>query len=612
MEGRGCSAIMRAMQTDRIRNFSIIAHIDHGKSTLADRLLLKTGRVTERQFRVQMLDDMDIERERGITIKASAVALEYIRPDGTWLLNLIDTPGHVDFTYEVSRSLKACEGAVLLVDATQGVEAQTVANAFLAIEFGVEIIPVVNKVDLATARVDDTLDQIVSLLGCRREDILQVSAKTGEGVPALLDAIIERVPAPIGDPAKTLRALVFDSHYDDYRGVVVYVRVIDGTLKAGEKVKMIRTGGIHTVDEVGRYEPSAMPVKLLSAGEVGYILASIKDIREVNVGDTVTAAGAEGVEPLPGYKEPKPMVFCGLYPDNETDFSALREALDRLALNDSSFQYQPITSAAMGFGFHCGFLGLLHMEIIQERLLREHNIAAVQTAPTVTYEVETTDGKVVYVNNPSDMPDQTRVKTLREPVVRTQFILPATDIGAVTRLAQERRGHFVRTEYLSATRVILVYDMPLAEIVYDFFDLLKGATRGFGSMDYEFKAFQESDLVRMEILVNGEPVDALSTIVHREESQRRGRKYLSVLRKEIPRHMFQIPLQAAIGGKIIARENISAMAKNVTAKCYGGDVTRKRKLLEKQKKGKKRMRTIGRVDVPQSAFLAVLQARKDD
>ena len=606
------------MPLELTRNFSIIAHIDHGKSTLADRLLLKCGAITEREFHNQMLDDMDLERERGITIKASAVSLDYTHPaDGkTYMLNLIDTPGHVDFNYEVSRSLAACEGALLLVDATQGVEAQTVANALLATEHNLDIVPILNKIDLASAQIDASAAEVEQILGLQQESCILASGKMGIGVDEILDAVVNRISPPKGVEAGPLRALIFDCKYDDYKGVITYVRIVDGQMKRGDKIRMHHSGKSFEIAEIGRFRPKPAPCDLLSAGDVGYMTATLKDIHEVKVGDTIESAHVlkGSVTPLPGYKEPKPMVFCGLFPANANSFESLKRALDKLALNDSAFIYQAENSDALGFGFRCGFLGLLHMEIVQERLEREFNIELVQTAPNVTYEIETNDGTKSLITSPSKAPDPSTVKCYREPVAQVQIIVPVEHIGAVMKLAEDRRGKFVRQDYVGSKRCIIDYELPLAEIVFDFYDKLKSATKGYGTMDYHFSGYQEAKLAKVDILVHGTPVDALSMICHRDSAESRARKTLIRLRKQIPRHLFVIALQAAIGGKIIARENISATAKDVTSKCYGGDITRKRKLLEKQKEGKKKMRSrnIGAVEVPQEAFLAVLDSRDDD
>ncbi len=593
------------------RNFCIIAHIDHGKSTLADRFLLLTGAITEREFREQFLDDMDLERERGITIKASAVTMRYERPEGVYALNLIDTPGHVDFSYEVSRALLACEGAVLLVDAAQGVEAQTVANAYLAAEHDLAIVPVVNKIDLPHAQIDETCVEMEHMFGVGADEILKVSAKEGTGTKDVLDAVVERVPPPSGDEGRPLRALVFDCVYDDYKGVVIYVRLVDGTLARGQKIRLAASGKVYTADEVGRFRPRMTPEGELRAGDVGYLTASVKSIHDVQAGDTVFLASDRELRALPGYKEPKPMVFCGLFPAQDTELSSLRKAMERLSLNDASFVHRPGKSEALGLGFRCGFLGLLHMEIVQERLERESGVEVVQTAPNVTFQVKKKDGETVEVSNPAEVPDAGAIDEFREPVVRLQLVVPVQFIGPIMKLCDERRARYIRTEYLSQKRVIIEFDCPLMEIVYDFYDKLKSATRGHGTMDYEFLGYFASDLVKLDVLVNGRKVDALSTVCHRSIAERRGRAYVRRLKKEIPRHLFQIPLQAAIGGRIVARENISALKKDVTAKCYGGDVTRKRKLIEKQKAGKKRMKSVGQVSIPQEAFLAILRAKEE-
>ncbi len=605
---------MRSTMKERIRNFCIVAHIDHGKSTLADRLLLRTGTISEREFRNQVLDDMDLERERGITIKASAVTMPYSRSDGQYTLNLIDTPGHVDFSYEVSRALAACEGALLVVDASQGVEAQTVANAVKAIDAGLDIIPIINKIDLPSARIDIALQEMEQVLGLRPEECLRVSAKEGTGVDELLEAVINRIRPPAGDENAPLRALIFDSKYDDYKGVIVYIRVVDGAIRRGDMIRMHHSGKTYEVAEVGRFQPSPVQREGLATGEVGYLAAAIKDVREVKIGDTIVSERADPrtVAPLPGYKEAKPMVFCGLYPANNVEFEPLKRALEKLSLNDSSFTFQPENSQALGFGFRCGFLGMLHMDIIRERLEREFNLELVQTAPTVTYQIVMTDGSLKEAHSAGEIPDASRIKEIREPIVRLQLIVPAENIGAVIKLCEDRRGKFISQEWLGRNRVMLSYSMPLAEMVFDFFDRLKSLTRGHGTMDYTLEGFHAEDLVKVDILVAGQIADALSLVCHRSEAEKRGRKILLRLRKEIPRHLFQIALQAAIGGKIVARENISPLAKNVLSKCYGGDITRKRKLLEKQKEGKKRMKSIGQVEVPQEAFLAVLQAREDE
>ena len=595
------------MRLDHLRNFCIIAHVDHGKSTLADRLLLRTGVVTERQFRNQLLDSMDLERERGITIKASAVQMPW---EGL-TINLIDTPGHVDFNYEVSRALHACEGALLLVDAAQGVEAQTVANAYLAVEAGLEIIPVLNKIDLPGARPDEAWEQISSGLGIETEEVLTVSAKTGEGVDDILQAIVDQVPPPEGDPDAPVRALIYDAAYDDYRGVVTYVRVIDGELKKGMKIKFLSNGREYDVTEVGAFKPRMEKGDRIEAGSVGYCCASLKTLAHVKIGDTIAPAKNTTVIPIPGFEDPKPLVFCGIYPASTQDFEELRRAMEKLQLNDVSFTFHPESSEALGYGFRCGFLGLLHMEVIQERLERESGVEIIQTAPNVTYEVKTTDGVVTRVERPAELPDPAAIDELREPMVRASMITPPEAIGALMTLVNDRRGSFVKQEYLSPTRTILTCDIPLSEMVFDFYDLMKSATRGYGTMDYELLGFDKADLVRLRIVVSGTDVDALSVICHRAISVRRGREIIRALQKTIPKQMFEVALQAAIGGKVIARETIRALRKNVTAKCYGGDVTRKRKLLEKQKAGKKRMRNVGNVSIPQEAFLSVLGRREE-
>ncbi|NJN14168.1 MAG: elongation factor 4 [Planctomycetes bacterium] len=595
------------MRLEHIRNFCIIAHVDHGKSTLADRLLLKTGVVTEREFRDQVLDDMDIERERGITIKASAVQMHW---KGV-TLNLIDTPGHVDFSYEVSRALHACEGALLLVDAAQGVEAQTVANAYLAVEVGLEVVPVLNKIDLPGALPEEVAEQLERGLGFDAKGILNVSAKTGAGVDEILEAVIARFPPPEGDPDGPLRALIYDAEYDDYRGVIVYVRLLDGRMKRGMRIQFLSTGAEHEVTEVGVFAPRMKQVPELEAGGVGYLVANLKTLDNVKVGDTIAPAKSKVVEPIPGFRDPKPLVFCGIYPASSQDFDELRKAIEKLHLNDASFTFHPESSAALGFGFRCGFLGLLHMEVVQERLERDSGVDIIQTAPNVTYEIVTTDGEVTIIERPAELPDPGRILEFREPVVRASIITPPDSIGTIMTLATERRGRFVGQEYLGQTRVILTFDVPLAEMVFDFYDLIKSATRGYGTLDYEMRGFFEADLVCLGVLVAGNDVDALSVICHRSVAQRRGREILTSLQKSIPRQLYEVALQATIGGKIIARESIRALRKNVTAKCYGGDVSRKRKLLEKQKEGKKRMRQVGNISIPQEAFLSVLGKRDD-
>jgi GTP-binding protein LepA len=592
----------------RIRNYAIIAHIDHGKSTLADQFLLKTGAISERDFRNQMLDDMDLERERGITIQMHPVTIYHKHGGQTCELNLIDTPGHVDFNYEVSRSLAACEGVILLVDATQGVQAQTVANAYLAMEHDLTIVPVLNKIDMPAARPDEVIAEMQSALGVEPAEVLRASAKMGIGIDEVLQAIVERIPPPAGDPAAPLQALVYNSHFDTYKGVVVYVRIKEGVLRKGQRVRLMRGGTEHEVTEIGQFRPVPTGCEQLSAGQVGYFMAQIKNLADVHIGDTVTDAQNPTATALPGYKEPKPMVFSGLYPVNNEDYEDLREALAKLRLNDSSFTYLPEVSEGLGFGFRCGFLGMLHREIIQQRLERDSDLDLVTTAPNVTYEVLTRKGETVLIDNPQKVPDAGQIEEFREPIVRISFLLPAENIGDLMQLCTERRGAYVRTEYLSPTRAILVYEMPLAEVIYDLYDKLKSVTHGYGTMDYDLLGYRAADLVRLDVLVHHKRVDALSTIVHRGTAERRGRRLLKKLREEIDRHLFEVVLQAAIGNRIIARESIAAMKKNVTAKCYGGDITRKRKLWAKQAAGKKRMKQVGQVEIPQEAFLAVLES----
>ncbi len=597
---------MTKIDCRHIRNFSIVAHIDHGKSTLADRLLESTGTVTRREMREQLLDDMELERQRGITIKARAVAMRYQHQGEAYELNLIDTPGHVDFHYEVSRSLACCEGALLLVDAFQGVEAQTVANAYAAIDANLTIVPVINKIDLKHARVDEVVAEMESSLAVVPEEILKVSAKAGLGIPELLTAIVDRIPPPGGDPEAPLQAMVFDSHYDEYRGAITYVRLMQGTVRQGQKIRFLKTGAVFEVLELGQFVPERRSCPELRAGQVGYLICNIKQIQQVHIGDTVTVPGEGAAEALPGYQAPQRMVFCGLYPSDGQEFEELREALQKLSINDPSFEFEPETSDALGFGFRCGFLGLLHMEIIQQRLERESNLDLVQTAPNVTYEVVTKTGETLRIYNPQKVPEAGQIEEFRQPMVRVSFLLPIDVIGPVMKLCTDRRGVYVKTEYLGSQRAMLVYELPLAEVIYDMHDKLKSVTRGYGTMDYEFIGYQAADLVRLDILVGGKRVDALSVICHRHDAERRGRAVVKKLRGEIDRHMFEIALQAAVGSRVIARETISAMRKNVTAKCYGGDITRKRKLWAKQREGKKRMKSIGSVDIPQKAFLAVL------
>jgi GTP-binding protein LepA len=595
------------MQLDRIRNFSIIAHIDHGKSTLADRFIQLCGGLSEREMADQVLDSMDLERERGITIKAQTAALEYKSRSGeTYLLNLIDTPGHVDFSYEVSRSLSACEGAILVVDASQGVEAQTVANCYTATELKVEVVPVLNKVDLPSADPANAIQEIEDVIGIPAQDALRVSAKTGEGVADILERVIERVPPPRGDSAAPLKALIIDSWFDNYVGVVMLVRVVDGELRPKDRIELMSTGSAHLCEQVGVFTPKSRPKESLAAGEVGFVVAGIKELRAAKVGDTITRADRRAKEPLPGFKEIKPQVFAGLYPVEANQYEAMREALEKLHLNDASLHYEPEVSQALGFGFRCGFLGLLHMDIVQERLEREHDLALVTTAPSVVYEVRMRDGSLEQVSNPAKLPDPSKIEEIREPMISATIFLPQDYVGPVMTLCLQKRGVQTNMHY-SARHVVLTYDLPLSEVVMDFFDKLKSITRGYGSLDYEFKEYRAADVIRLDVLVNGERVDALSAMVHREAAQHRGRELVSRLRGLIPRQMFDVAIQAAIGANIIARENVKALRKNVIAKCYGGDITRKRKLLEKQKEGKKRMKQVGAVEIPQEAFLAVLQ-----
>lgn len=595
------------MNQERIRNFCIIAHIDHGKSTLADRILEYTGTLTKREMVEQVLDSMDLERERGITIKLQAVRLPYKANDGKeYVLNLIDTPGHVDFTYEVSRSLAACEGAILVVDAAQGIEAQTLANVYLALEHDLEIIPVINKIDLPSAEPERVKREIEEVIGLDASEAILCSAKDGTGIPEILEKIVNEIPAPAGDSQKPLQALIFDSHYDPYRGAISYIRVVEGVLKKGMKIKMMSTGKVFEATEVGVFAPAMTLVNQLNPGEVGFMAASIKNVKDTQVGDTITSAERPADNPLPGYREATPMVFCGLYPVETNDYGDLRDALDKLKLNDASLLYEPETSTALGFGFRCGFLGLLHMEIIQERLEREYGLNLITTAPSVIYKVTKTNGEVLLVDNPANLPTVQMIEVLEEPYVTATMMVPTDFVGPVMELSQERRGTFINMEYLAETRVMIKYDLPLSEIVFDFFDQLKTRTKGYASLDYEMNGYKASNLVKLDILVNNEPVDALSCIVHKDKAYTRGRALVNKLRSIIPRQMFEVPIQAAVGSKVIARETVKALRKSVLDKCYGGDISRKRKLLEKQKEGKKRMKQVGSVEIPQEAFMAVL------
>ena len=594
------------MKQENIRNFSIIAHIDHGKSTLADRILELTGAITEREKQDQLLDNMDIERERGITIKLNAARLKYHYKNEDYIMHLIDTPGHVDFSYEVSRSLAACEGAVLVVDAAQGIEAQTLANVYLALENDLTIIPVINKIDLPNADVSKVKKELVETLGFDEEEIILTSAKTGEGVQDLIEAIIERVPSPNGNSNDKLKALVFDSYFDSYKGVVVLVRIKDGKLKLKDKIKFMATNAIHEVTELGFNDPKPRNTDVLDCGEVGYICASIKSIGDIKVGDTITLESNPATESLPGYKPMRPMVFCGLYPVDTNRYPDLREALEKLKLNDAALEFEPETSEALGFGFRCGFLGLLHMEIIEERLEREFNINHIATSPSVIYKITKTDNEVIYIDSPAKMPDRQKIKVIEEPYIKTNIYVPSNYIGSVMELCQNKRGTYISMEYITTNRVNIHYEIPLSEIVYNFFDKLKSSTKGYASFDYDLIGYKPSNLVKMDVLLNGEVVDALSVIVHKDFAYNRGKAIVYKLKEIIPRQLFEVPIQAVIGSKVIARTDIKAMRKNVLAKCYGGDITRKRKLLEKQKEGKKRMKMVGKVEVPSEAFLAVL------
>ena len=596
------------MATKYIRNFSIIAHIDHGKSTLADRLLEMTGTISQREMEAQLLDTMELERERGITIKAQSARLLYDAKDGhQYTLNLIDTPGHVDFNYEVSRSLAACEGALLIVDATQGVEAQTLANVYLALEHDLEIIPIINKVDLPSADPERVCKEIEDIIGLDTSEAVMVSAKTGLGVDKVLEAIVEKIPEPKDESDKPLRALIFDSHFDPYKGAIANVRIMEGSVKTGDRIRMMSSGKEFEVIETGVFLPRMYAVKSLECGSVGYFAASMKNVRDCRVGDTVTKADNPAHDALPGYRPATPMVYCGLYPVDTSEYDNLRDALEKLNLNDAALLYEPETSTALGFGFRCGFLGLLHMDVIKERLEREYGLSLITTAPSVIYHVYKTDGEMVAVDNPSLLPDTTKIEHIEEPFVKTTIIIPKDMVGTVMEISQNRRGQYVTMDYLDDTRVSLVYDLPLNEILYDYFDVLKSSTKGYASLDYELDGYRTSPMVKMDILINGEIVDALSVIVHKDFAARRGRGLVEKLRGLIPRQLFQIPIQAAVGNKIIARENVAALRKDVLAKCYGGDISRKRKLLEKQKEGKKRMKQVGSVEIPQEAFMAVLQ-----
>ena len=593
------------MKKENIRNFCIIAHIDHGKSTLADRILEKTGAITKRESRDQMLDSMDLERERGITIKLNTVELTYKKGNEEYLLNLIDTPGHVDFSYEVSRSLAACEGAILVVDAAQGIEAQTLANMYLAIENNLTIIPIINKIDLPNANVDKVKKEIIDSFGFKEEDIILTSAKTGYGIDELLDAIIEKIPSPNGNDNDRLQALIFDSIYESYRGAIIWIRVVNVTVSVGDKIKMISSNNEYEIVELGKHNPWETKVKTLRSGEVGYLCASIKSVSDVKVGDTITISGKESL-PLPGYNEIKPMVFCGFYPIESNKYTDLREALEKLKLNDASLSFEPETSTALGFGFRCGFLGMLHMDVTQERIEREFGINIIATSPSVIYEVILTNNERIMVDNPNKMPDKSKISQILEPYIKTNIFVPSKYVGSIMELCQEKRGTYINMDYVNSTRVNIHYEIPLSEIVYDFFDKLKSFTKGYASFDYELIGYKPSNLVKMDILINGDEVDALSCIIHKDFAYKKGKQIVENLKKLIPSQLFEVPVQAVIGTKVIARTDIKAMRKNVLAKCYGGDITRKRKLLEKQKEGKKRMKRVGNVEIPQEAFLSVL------
>ena len=596
------------MANQNIRNFSIIAHIDHGKSTIADRLIERTGTLTKREMEDQVLDSMDIERERGITIKSQTVRLHYKASDGEeYELNLIDTPGHVDFTYEVSRSLAACEGALLVVDAAQGVEAQTLANVYMALENDLEIIPVINKIDMPSADPERVKKEIEDVIGLDTSNAIECSAKTGQGIDEILEAIVTDIPAPEGAAAAPLRALIFDSYFDSYKGVIAHIRVKEGRIKKGQRLKMMATGKVFEVTDVGCFRPQPVDLGTLAAGEVGFVAGSLKDVRDVRVGDTITTAEKGAAEPLPGYRGVNPMVYCGLYPVESSDYDNLKDALEKLQLNDAALVFEPETSVALGFGFRCGFLGLLHMDVVQERLEREYHLKLITTAPTVIYHVYKTDGTMLKVSNPSELPPPTEIEHIEEPYVKATVIVPSDYVGAVMEISQDKRGEFKGMDYLDTNRVMITYHIPLNEIIFDYFDRLKSATRGYASLDYELADYKESKLVKVDILLNGDPVDALSTIVHKDRAASRGRQLAAKLKEIIPQQMFEIPIQAAIGSKVIARENVRARRKDVLAKCYGGDISRKRKLLEKQKEGKKRMKAVGSVEVPQEAFMAILK-----
>ena len=598
------------MEKENIRNFSIIAHIDHGKSTLADRIMEKTGAITKRESKDQMLDNMDLERERGITIKLNAVELTYKKNDKDYLFHLIDTPGHVDFSYEVSRSLAACEGAILVVDAAQGIEAQTLANLYLALENNLTIIPIINKIDLPNADIDKVKQEIIETFGFKEEDIILTSAKTGYGIDELLDAIVDRIPSPSGNKNEKLQGLIFDSFYESYRGAIIWTRIVNGKVSVGDKIKMISTNTEYEVVELGKHNPYETKVNSLSAGEVGYLCASIKSVSDIKVGDTITLSNNPG-KLLDGYKPMKPMVFCGLYPTESNKYTDLRTALEKLKLNDAALSFEPETSVALGFGFRCGFLGMLHMDVTEERIEREFGINIIATSPSVVYEVTLTSGEEILVDNPNEMPDRTKIKEIKEPYIKTNIFVPSEYIGSVMELCQDKRGEYINMDYITKTRVNMHYEMPLSEVVYDFFDKLKSFTKGYASFDYELIGYKISNLVKMDILINKEEVDALSIITHKDFAYTRGKAVVENLRKLIPRQLFEVPIQAVIGTKAIARSDIKALKKNVLAKCYGGDISRKRKLLEKQKEGKKRMKRVGNVEIPQEAFLSVLKVDSD-